>query len=222
VLHDPGTYELSADELGSDFVVVAARILFNPDDPADLVEVHRIQDGLILESHSSRPFQPGSFDPATHKTTREALLTLAKGLPGYTRSFGSVDEVDPVHHLLCTASGWGGLPDAEAQYISIFPETAPGRYQITFRDVPADAFYSVSVYNGAGYFEPGPSGVTNVNSVFGVKNQDGSMTVKFGQFNDEQPNTIPTPEGWNLLIRLYRPRLAELAEWTVPTLEPVP
>jgi hypothetical protein len=68
----------------------------------------------------------------------------------------------------------------------------------------------------------GPSGVTNVNSVFGVKNQDGSMTVKFGQFNDEQPNTIPTPEGWNLLIRLYRPRLAELAEWTVPTLEPVP
>lgn len=219
VLRDAGTYELTSSELGSEFVVLAARILFDPNDPADIAEVHGIQDGMLLTARASRPFTPTTFDAATHKATRDALLALAKGLPGYTKSFGSITQVDPIHHLLGTASGWGGLPDDEAQYISVFPNTAPGRYQITFRDVPANAFYSVSVYNGDGYFEPGPSGVTNVNDVFGVLNTDGSLTVRLGDFDDDLPNVIPTPEGWNLLIRLYRPRLDELATWTVPTIE---
>lgn len=220
VLHGAGTYELSPAELGSDFIVLAARVLFNPADPADLAEVHRIQDGMELKASASRPFEPEQFDPVSHKATREALLTLAAGLPGYTTSFGSREQVDPIHHLLGTASGWGGLPDDEAQYLSVFPGVAPGRYQMTFRDVPADAFYSVSVYNADGYFEPGPTGVTNVNSVFGTTNPDGSMTVRFGDVDDAEPNTIPTPEGWNLLIRLYRPRVAELASWQVPSVEP--
>ncbi|GAA3913884.1 DUF1254 domain-containing protein [Microbacterium invictum] len=221
VLHDPGTYELTVDELGSDYIVLAARTLFNPDDADDIAEAHKVQDGMILTARSSRPFQPRTFDGPSHKTTRDALLTLAAGLPGYSRSFGSRDEVDSVHHLLGTASGWGGLPDDEAQYVSIFPKAAPGRYRITFRDVPADAFYSVSVYNADGYFEPGPSGVTNVNNVFGVRNDDGSMTVRFGDFDDDEPNTIATPEGWNLLIRLYRPRLEELTSWPVPEIESI-
>jgi hypothetical protein len=220
VLHRAGTYELSPAELGSDFIVLAARVLFNPADPADLAEVHQIQDGMELKASASRPFEPEQFDPVSHKATRDALLTLAAGLPGYTTSFGSREQVDPIHHLLGTASGWGGLPDDEAQYLSVFPGVAPGRYQMTFRDVPADAFYSVSVYNADGYFEPGPSGVTNVNSVFGTTNPDGSMTVRFGDVDDAEPNTIPTPEGWNLLIRLYRPRVAELASWQVPSVEP--
>ncbi|AVM01853.1 carboxylesterase [Gordonia iterans] len=219
VLHGAGTYELSAEELGSDFIVLAVRTLFNPSDPADIAEVHRIQDGMLLDAQASRPFEPNTFDPASHKATRDALLTLQKGLPGYSKSFGSKAQVDPVHHLLGTASGWGGLPDDEAAYVSVFPDVTPGRYQMTFRDVPADAFYSVSVYNRDGYFEPGPSGVTNVNNVFGALNDDGSMTVRFGDF-DTEANTIPTPDGWNLLIRLYRPRVAELRRWTVPALEP--
>jgi hypothetical protein len=32
---------------------------------------------------------------------------------------------------------------------------------MTVRDVPAEALWSVSVYNAEGYFEPGPSGITN-------------------------------------------------------------
>ncbi|UNK70954.1 DUF1254 domain-containing protein [Microbacterium sp. H1-D42] len=219
VLHEAGVYELTSEELGSDYIVLAARVLFNPNDAADLAEVNKIQDGMLLDARSARAFTPTVFDPVSHKTTREALLTLAKGLPGYAKSFGSKEQVDPIHHLLSTASGWGGLPDDEAQYVSVFPDVAPGRYQITFRDVPADAFYSVSVYNGDGYFEPGPSGATNVNNVFGVHNDDGSLTVRLGDFDDDLPNTIPTPEGWNLLIRLYRPRLDEMDSWSAPEIE---
>lgn len=220
VLHEPGTYDLTVDEFGSDYVVVAARVLFDPTDPDDLDAVHRIQDGMRVDAGSATPFAPSAFDPVTHKVTRDHLLALAEGLRGFSRSFGSVEQVDPVHHLLGTAAGWGGLPDDEAQYVALFPGLEPGRYRLTLRDVPADAFYSVSVYNGDGYFEPSASGITNVNDVFGVKNDDGSMTVWLGDFDDDRPNRIPTPEGWNLLIRLYRPRLAEVAGWTFPSVEP--
>lgn len=219
VLHEPGTYRLDQADLGSDFVVAAARILFDPHDPADLADVHRLQDGLTIEAASARPFVPGEFDPESHKETRDALLLLAKGTSGLDHAFGRREDVDPVHHLIATASGWGGLPDDEAQYRLIFPELPQGRYTLTLRAVPADAFYSVSVYNADGYFEPGPAGTTNVNSVFGVLDADGSMTVRLGDFEDE-PNTIATPEGWNLLIRLYRPRLDELAHWSVPQVVP--
>lgn len=220
VLHEPGTYELQAEQLCSHYIVLAARTLFDPSDPDDIAEVHRIQDGMVIEAASAKPFEPLTFDAVTHKGTRDLLLGLAKGLPSYSKSFGSAEQVDPVHHLLGAASGWGGLPDDEAQYVSVFPNAAPGRYKITLQNVPAEAFYSVSVYNGDGYFEPGPSGVTNINDVFGVKNDDGSLTVWLGDFGDDRPNQVATPDGWNLLIRLYQPRVNELAGWTPPTVEP--
>ena len=36
------------------------------------------------------------------------------------------------------------------------PGLPPGAYQVTFKDVPVDVFWSVSVYNSAGYFQPNP------------------------------------------------------------------
>lgn len=215
VFHRPGTYELSTDEFGTAYVVVAARILFDPSSDADLAEVHTLQDGLTLTASASRPFSHPEYDQETYQQVREALLALARTMGGYSGAFGAAGEVDPVHHLIGTASGWGGLPDAEASYINVEPRLPVGRYTMTFRDVPADAFWSVSVYNAAGYFEPGPSGITNVNSVFATANDDGSTTVRLGDHGD-LPNAIPLPEGWNLLIRLYRPRLDELATWPVP------
>ena len=78
----------------------------------------------------------------------------------------------------------------------------------------------MSVYNAEGYFEPGPSGITNVNSVFATTNEDGSTTLHLGDYGDDVPNRIPLPEGWNLLIRLYRPRLDALASWIAPEIVP--
>lgn len=214
VFHSAGTYPLTVEEFGTDYAVVAARILFDPDDAADIAAVHRVQDALAIESRANRPFVPGDWDAESHREIRDALLVLGRTMGGLAHAFGRRDEVDPVRHLVGTAMGWGGLPDAEAQYVTIDPRLPQGRYTMTFRDVPADAFWSLSVYNAAGYFEPGPSGVTNVNSVFAQKNDDGSTTVRLG--SADEVNGIPLPEGWNLLIRIYRPRLGDLARWSVP------
>ena len=217
VFHEAGRYELARAEFGTDLVVIAARILFDPASEADLAEVHRLQDGLTIEAAGQRVFDSPDYDTASHTEVRDALLVLGRTIGGLSHCFGKASEVDPVRHLVGTALGWGGLPDDEAQYLNIEPGLPRGRYTMTFgADVPANAFWSLSVYNGAGYFEPGPSGLTNVNSVFAVKNDDGTTTIHLGDWGDETPNRIPLPEGWNLLVRLYRPRLDDLANWRVP------
>lgn len=217
VIHRGGRFELTTDEFGTDYVVVAARILFDPASEADLAEVHRLQDGLAIQTPGQREFVYPDYDAVSHKEVRDALLVLGKTMGGLAHCFGTASEVDPVRHLVGTALGWGGLPDPEASYLNVDPRLPVGRYTMTFGiDVPADAFWSLSVYNAAGYFEPGPSGLTNVNSVFAEKNDDGTTTIHLGDWSDSTPNRISLPEGWNLLVRLYRPRLDELATWSIP------
>jgi hypothetical protein len=87
------------------------------------------------------------------------------------------------------------------------------------RDVPVDGFWSISVYNAAGYFEPNDAGVYSVNSVTTVRDDDGSINVRFGDHGDLS-NSIPLPDGWNYLVRLYRPRREILdGSWQLPTLD---
>lgn len=46
------------------------------------------------------------------------------------------------------------------------------------------------------------------------------VTVRFGDCSDDRPNCLPIMEGWNYLVRLYRPR-REIADgsWTFPPIE---
>lgn len=173
-------------------------------------------------------------DPGEHELTIEQfgtphvlaaarVLELAKGLHGYEHSFGTKDEADPVHHLIATAGGWGGLPDHEATYLNVNPGLPPGEYQLTVRDVPVDGFWSISLYNAAGYFERNDRGAYSVNNLTATPNKDGSVTVHFGDCGDGRPNCLPIMDRWNYLIRLYRPRPEILdGTWTFPAITPAP
>jgi len=87
--------------------------------------------------------------------------------------------------------------------------------------VPVDGFWSVSVYNEAGFFEPNPYNAYSVNGITGKKSPDGSIVVQFGGCDGKIPNCIPTMEGWNYAVRLYRPRAEILnGRWRFP--EPTP
>lgn len=101
------------------------------------------------------------------------------------------------------------------------PGLPVGRYQLTVRDVPVDAFWSNSLYNAAGYFEPNDRNANSVNSITAVPNDDGSVTVCFGDYDAGQPNCLPIMDGWNYLVRLYQPRPEVLdGSWTFPSVEP--
>jgi hypothetical protein len=220
IFHDAGAHALSTSQFDTEYVLVAVRILVDPTDPADVADVTAIQDQFRLEAGSSKPFSLPDYDMDSLDETRQALLQLARGMTGFTRTFGKRGEVDPVRHLMGTAAGWGGLPDSEAAYIGVDPRLPIGAYELTVADVPVDAFWSISVYNAEGFFEPNPAGSYSVNSVTGSRNDDGSITVRFGEHLDGTPNVIPITEGWNYLIRLYRPH-AEILDgtWKFPSID---
>ena len=58
-------------------------------------------------------------DPADMGKVR--ALTLSDTLPDLTKTFGNRGQVDPVRHLIGTASAWGGNPDEDAIYLNVTP-----------------------------------------------------------------------------------------------------
>jgi hypothetical protein len=220
VIHDPGTYELTAEDLGSRYVVLAARTLVDPQDPDDLAAVAALQDRFLLDAAAHRPFVLPDYDTGSLDRTRQALLALAADMTSFESSFGRREDVDPVHHLIGAAAGWGGLPDAEATYVGVSPNLPVGEYELTVgTDVPVDGFWSISVYNAEGYFEPNRRGAYSVNNITATHDDDGSVTVRFGGDGDPARNSLPITDGWNYLVRLYRPRPEILdGTWTFPTL----
>jgi hypothetical protein len=222
VYHEAGEYELTTEEFDTPYVLVAARILVDPADPADVAAVNALQDQLGVRARSEEPFVMPDYDAATLDATRSALLELAKGLRGVDRAFGRREDVDPVRHLIAAAAGWGGLPEHEAYYINVNPGLPAAEYRLTARDVPVDAFWSISLYNAEGFFEPNDRHANSVNNITATKNDDDSVTVHFGGCGDGRRNCLPIVDGWNYLIRLYRPRPEVLdGSWTFPAIEPV-
>src|SRR4051794_11816691 len=112
VFHDAGSYDLTPEELGSAYVAIVARTLVDPRDADDLAAVALVQDQLAVSATADQPFVSPDYDSATLDATRGALLTLASGMDAFEGSFGRKEDVNPVHHLVGTAAGWGGLPDA--------------------------------------------------------------------------------------------------------------
>lgn len=217
ILRDAGEHFLTRDAIGSDYAVLIARILVDPSDAKDVAEVNVLQDALGVVGGGTGEFPFPDYDEHSQTETREAILTLARGVSKYDHSFGTAAEVDPIMHLLGTASGWGGLPEYEATYISVNESLPVAEYQLTLKDVPVDAFWSVSLYNAAGYFEENDLGVNSINSLTAVKDADGGVTIRFGEHLEGAANALTIMPGWNYVLRLYRPRPEVLdGTWAAP------
>lgn len=225
VVYTPGPHTFTQQQVGSRYALFAIRILVAPQDPEDVRQVHALQDALRLD----QPGGPGKldfpqWDPVSQEKVRTALLTLATTLPDMKRAFGSREEVDPVRRLIGAAAAWGGNPDKDAIYLDVVPKKNDGKtvYRLTTNDVPVDGFWSISLYNAAGYFQKNPFDSYSLNSVTAKRDANGAITVQFGGCDGNVPNCLPIMEGWNYMVRLYRPR-SELLDgsWTFPAAQPV-
>jgi hypothetical protein len=219
VVYRPGGHTLTGPQIGTRYVVIAIRTLVDPTDPKDVQAVHALQDAVMVSQKSPGKFEAPRWDPVSQKQVRDALLILGATIPDFKKAFGTKTQVDPVRHLIGTALGWGGNPDKDATYLNVTPAKNDGAtaYKLTVKDVPVDGFWSISVYNAAGYFEPNARNAYTLNNITGAKGTDGSIAVQFGRCDGKIPNCLPIVKGWNYTVRLYRPRAEILSgKWRFP------
>jgi hypothetical protein len=209
VVYGAGEHTYTKGQIGTRYLFTSCRTFVDSARPEDITRAHALQDAVIV----TQPGGPGCFesphwDPISRKTVRDTLLALNTTLPDLRQAFGARGQVDPVRHLIGTASGWGGNPDTEAISLNVTPlvNDASGIYILTVRDVPVHAFWSITVYDGNGWFTKNDPGAYSVNSIAAVKNGDGSVTVQFGGCDGRSTNCLPITPGWNYMVRLYRPR----------------
>lgn len=225
VVYAAGDHAYARERIGTRYMLAAVRILVDPAYPQDVQQVHALQDAIKVNQAGPGRFEPLNWDPVSQKKIRDALLLLNATLPDLRNAFGTKDEVDPVRHLIGTASGWGGNPDKDAIYLNVTPARNDGTvaYRLTVpANVPVDGFWSVSVYDAEGHFVKNASDAYTFNNLTAKKNADGSVTIRFGGEPDSAPNVLPTMPGWNYMVRLYRPQKEVLnGTWKFPEAQPV-
>lgn len=225
VYYDSKPHTLTQKDLGTRYAFIAVRTLVDPSDPKDLQAVHQLQDGIKISQKSAGQLELPNWDQASLKEIRETLLVLAKH-SGFDRAFGTKAEVNPVHHLIGTAAGWGGNPDKDAAYKGVNPAKNDGKTVHKLRvpaKVPVDAFWSISVYNAKGFFEKNPYNGYSINNLTAKKDADGGVTVQFGGCDGQIANCLPITEGWNYTVRMYRPRAEILSgKWQFPEAQALP
>lgn len=222
VFSEPGTYELTVEEHGSPFVTLAGRTFVDPSDPDDVAAVNALQDALTVETNSATPYTHPDYEEESLNATRDALLLLGQGVPNTDHTFGKKSDVDATRHLIGTAMGWGGLPESEAYYYIESEPQAAGRYNFTFKNVPVDAFWSVTIYNRDGYLEPNPFDSHNRNSMTSAADLNGIVTLNLSPDGEGLTNHLYVMDGWNYALRLYKPHQSVIDKtWRPPTPQPV-
>ena len=148
---------------------------------------------------------------------------LGTTLTDTSRAFGTTDQVDPVQRLISAATTWGGNPKKDAIYLNFTPAKNDGKtiYKLNVKNVPVDGFWSVSLYNGDGYYQQNDLNAYSLNNITSKKYADGSVAIQFGGCDGRIPNCLPIMKGWNYTVRLYRPRAEILnGSWTFPEAQP--
>jgi len=220
-LYGPEKVTLTMENVGTRYVMLAIRIFADPNDTADMKIAHDLQDAVVVEQADKGKLELPNWDKQGVESMRNAINLLNATMTNTEGYFGDKDKLNPIHHLLGTAFGWGGQPKEDALYVNFVPEKNDGKtpYTLTVKDVPVDAFWSVIVYDSESWIPENSRGIYSYNNITAKKAADGSITIHFGG-DPNADNYLDIMDGWNYLVRLYRPREELLdGSWTFP--EPV-
>jgi hypothetical protein len=225
VVYAPGRYTFTREQVGTRYMLAAVRTLADAGSTADIKAANALQDRIKTLQAASGSFEIPNWDATARTEIRNALLALAARAGTTTEErFGARAAVDPIQHLLMTAAGWGGNPREAAVYAAAVPKANDGKtvHRLTVRDVPVDGFWSISIYNAAGFFQKNKHGSYSLNNLTAKPSDDGSFTVQFGGSSAQLPNWLYTPPGWNYVVRMYKARKPVLdGTWQFPEPEPV-
>lgn len=224
----PGRYTITKKEAGTRYAIAVVRFLVDYENKEDVRQVYALQDAIKVSVQNPAAQQVPSFpnwDEASRKKVQAALLQLGTTVTDSWGMFGANDkEVNPIKHLVGSAMLWGGNPEKDALYLPITPDSNDGTtvYQLTLPEIPVDGFWSVTVYDSEGYFQPNPYNAYSLNSITAKKNSDGLIRIQFGGCDGAIPNCLPITKEWNYTVRMFRPRQEVLdGRWKFPIAHPV-
>lgn len=204
VLYDPGVHKLPTD---TRHIVAAVRIqIFDPADPREIALINKLQDQFVVHASSAEPLPPFQWDTVSLDRIRGELEVGARRFPNWEGAMGARGKVDPDLHRYATATAWGLFPETHATY---FTYNSGGDYRIchtaTYKVPKNTAFWSITMYGKTGFIESENSILNGSN----VKLDPGgtSFTAFFGSQEacGDVPNRLDTTEGWNIMMRVYRP-----------------
>ena len=222
-IYGPTKRTFTMENMGTRYVMIGIRTFADPNDPADMKVAHALQDAVIVEQSDIGTQDLPNWDPEGVETLREAINVLSATISDTSTFFGEKDQLDPIHHLMGAAFGWGGQPKEAAVYINFYPQKNDGKtpYTLTVKDVPVDAFWSAIVYDSKGWIIKNARDIYSYNDITAKKDKDGSITIHFGG-DPKADNYLPIMEGWNYIVRLYKPKKEILdGSWTFPDPEVV-
>jgi hypothetical protein len=221
--YGPQEVVLDEETVGTRYAVLLLRTFFDPNDEEDVKAAHALQDAVTVQQADKGKFEYPGWDKEEVEAMRDKINVVAALLPDNTKTFGRKEDLDPIYWLLGAAGGWGGLPVQDVAYANGVPEKNDGKtpHALTVKDVPVDAFWSMTVYDDKGMLIPNDYDAYSYNSVTAKRNEDGSATIHFGG-DPAQDNFIPIVPGWNYIVRMYQPR-KEILEgtWRFPAPAPV-
>jgi hypothetical protein len=223
LVYSPEEVTLTQDYVGTRYACLVIRTFMDPNDEADVQAAHQLQDAVSIEQADKGRFEVPDWKKDEVEEMRNKVMVVASTVSDASKMFGVKEELDPVYWMLGTAIGWGGLPAKAAMYAINVPEKNDGKtaYTLTVKDVPVDAFWSVTLYDDKGWMPVNQYNAYSFNNVTAQKNAGGSITIYFG-VDPKQPNFLPIVPGWNYIARMYRPREEILnGTWTFPNPEAI-
>ena len=204
VFYTPGTHKIPSD---TKYVTLVQRIqLMNPADPADVALVNKLQKEFVIQTSSADAFPAPKWDRPSMLALREQYEKEFQKHKQYEPDWmGPRGQVNEKTRHLAVAGAWGLFPEKDAVYINYAGPSDPSKCYTANYQVPENkAFWSITLYGKDGFMKSDNNIINDRN----VKlNDDGTFTAYFGSEAacGTKPNRVDISEGWNFLMRVYRP-----------------